>query len=190
LGCVGNAGDTARHNLAADLDIPQNQAKSIFHSYDKIYQNGANGCSFFSSSNLSAVVGALAADEDAALIFDGGGEATELASLDIPEQTAATNIVRGGTLDNIMNQPIDESGLLTNLSVNAGEGVSIGELASYPPVPGYGQISVTTLDKLIEASGTLEPEPLDGNPYHSIISGISPKDLVDIMTQGDNPAKG
>ena len=100
-----------------------------------------------------------------------------------------TSIVRGGMLDNVLKQAVDENGLLKELSVNSGEGLSVPELASYPAVPRYGRISVTTVEDLVGRGGTITPNPLEGNPYHPLILGITPQDLVDIMEEMANPSK-
>jgi hypothetical protein len=157
-------------------------AYQALEDYQNEFHAAQDGCSLSTVFGFAAK--AVVADVETGASVDGEGEVIDAVD------GAGTNIVRGGTLSNILNQTVDDQGLLTELSVNAGEGVSIPELASYPPVPGYGKISVTTLDKLIEAGGKLEPAAIEGNPFHSLISGIAPQDLIDIMTQDSNPSRG
>jgi hypothetical protein len=115
-----------------------------------------------------------------------GGEVGGLAA----SEGGSAFVVRGGTLANILKQPTDEGGLLQELSVNSAPGKSVEELASYPPVPGYGKISVTTVKQILDLEGTITPKPLLTNPFHAVVSGISPENLVKIMQELFNPAKG
>jgi hypothetical protein len=73
---VANAFDITRHTFAAAADYPASQiigaGYSIYASYNQIYQDGANGCSVFSSKTLGDIGFALFGDVNAALVADGG----------------------------------------------------------------------------------------------------------------------
>lgn len=89
--------DSFRHNTAAVADLPgyiiQGTGEAIYDAYVNIYQDGANGCSFFSLGTQEDVAGALFADESAALLGDGEGEVADaLASASEKAFSAADNI--------------------------------------------------------------------------------------------------
>jgi RHS repeat-associated protein len=78
---VASTYDSFRHQTASVADFPANAVvsagSSIFNAYDRIYQDGANGCPFFSIATQENVGDALFGDESAALMFGGEGEAEE-----------------------------------------------------------------------------------------------------------------
>jgi Bacterial EndoU nuclease len=93
---IASTFDNFRHQTASLVDLPPNlilgTGTSIYNAYDNIYQDGANGCSFFSSKNLSSITWALTEDLSAGLVADGGGEVAdaadeELVNLANPERT-------------------------------------------------------------------------------------------------------
>jgi RHS repeat-associated protein len=111
--------------------------------------------------------------------------ANALETLMAEADSAAGNVqwvVRGGRIESIANQIVDSDGYLSNLSVNSLPGMSWQELTNYPPVPGYGSASVTTLQQIQNMGGSLTPDRLVDNPAHALINSISPADLQSIMT--------
>jgi RHS repeat-associated protein len=91
--------DGFRHVTASLVDLPPSlvmaTGEAIYNAYDQIYQDGANGCSFFSLGVQEDVLGAVLADESAGLMFSGEGEA-ELVALpesSLPSSVEAQEIV-------------------------------------------------------------------------------------------------
>jgi hypothetical protein len=81
--------DSFRHTGAWLADRPgvaaQQAVTSIYNAYDGIYQDGANGCSFFSLATQENVAGALLADEGAGLMLSGEGEIADgVEAIDTP----------------------------------------------------------------------------------------------------------
>jgi len=97
--------------------------------------------------------------------LEAGGEAAA--------EEASTFVVRGGTntLEQFMKQEFDNQGLLREVSVQYKPGVSVAELSQ--PISRYGQVGVTTIEKIEALGGKVEPDPLEGNPYHCLLSGIT-----------------
>jgi RHS repeat-associated protein len=64
--------DGFRHETASLVDLPPSlvmaTGEAIYNAYDQIYQDGANGCSFFSLGVQEDVLGAVLADESAVLL--------------------------------------------------------------------------------------------------------------------------
>ena len=87
---VASSFDQFRHSTASLVDLPPSMVMStgeaVYNAYDQIYQDGANGCSFFSLGTQEDVAGALIADESAASLADGEGEAAEVSTDLVPWQ--------------------------------------------------------------------------------------------------------
>jgi hypothetical protein len=73
---VASSFDQFRHGTASLVDLPPSlviaAGTSIYNTYDVVYQDGANGCSFLSVATQENIGEALFADESAALLADGG----------------------------------------------------------------------------------------------------------------------
>ena len=112
---ISSGFDVTRHTFAAATDYPANLlingGYSIYSAYDQIYQNGQNGCSFFSSSNLNAVEAALIADINVGSVADGGESASAL--------EAAVN-----SIDAVAIKGFTKHGLEQILGRDGGVGVS------------------------------------------------------------------
>jgi RHS repeat-associated protein len=65
----------------------------------------------------------------------------------------------------------NSDGTLSGVSVNSASGVSIQELTSNIP---NKQVGVTTVGNIRAAGGNVIPFPLDNNPYHAIMNGLTP----------------
>ena len=52
-------------------------------------------------------------------------------------------------------------------------------LSSFLP---HGTIGVTTLHSVIAAGGTITPDPLPGNPYHALLSGLTAEQGVALFS--------
>ncbi len=120
------------------------------------------------------------------------GSGLALAMLGATEagSAAQTYVVRGGTntLEQFEKQAVDEEGLLQQVSVNSAPGQSVEELAR--PLARYGQIGVTTLDEVEAAGGKVVADPLPGNPFHCLLSGITPEQACGLFTPTiPNPAR-
>jgi hypothetical protein len=101
-------------------------------------------------------------------------------------------VVRGGsdTEQVFLNrqQELDESGLLSNSSVNSAPGRSVDELSQGIP---HSRIGVTTAGEIRAAGGTIEPSPLEDNPFHASVSGISPATASELFNPTlPNPSLG
>jgi hypothetical protein len=87
---VASSFDSFRHSTASLVDLPpslvMSTGEAVYNAYDQIYQDGANGCSFFSLGTQEDVAGALIADESAASLADGEGEAAEVSTDLVPWQ--------------------------------------------------------------------------------------------------------
>jgi hypothetical protein len=70
-------------------------------------------------------------------------------------------------------------GALQGVSVNAGAGVSAADLTrpnpqtGYPGIP-HNQVGVTTVGAIRAAGGDVVPAPTRSNPYHALLSGLTP----------------
>ena len=87
------------------------------------------------------------------------------------------NVLRGGTclacqFENGSGVIVDSNGLLSGVSVNSAEGLSIKELSTGIP---NGKIGTTTMSQIKKLGGKVEPKPTKNNPFHSILSGITAK---------------
>jgi hypothetical protein len=98
---IASTFDSFRHQTASLVDLPPNlilsTGSSIYQAYDNIYQDGANGCSFFSTTTLSAITWALTEDVNAGLMAGGDEEAA--AEEGVADVSAATPIGRSGTTE-------------------------------------------------------------------------------------------
>ena len=97
----------------------------------------------------------------------------------------ATFVVRGG-----QNLPahfaqgsgvtVDAGGKIEDVSVNAAPDVSVHELTApnphtgYPGIP-HNQVGVTTVGAIRAAGGDVVPAPTRTNPYHAMLSGLTPE---------------
>jgi hypothetical protein len=92
-------------------------------------------------------------------------------------------VVRGGlnTADRISSGTgvwTDSSGLVHDVSVNSANGVSLPDLAAGIK---NNQIGVTTVGDIRAAGGSVKPDPIPGNPYHCLVSGISAAALSGLL---------
>jgi hypothetical protein len=98
---IASTFDSFRHQTASLVDLPPNlilsTGSSIYQAYNNIYQDGANGCSFFSTTTLSAITWALTEDVNAGLMAGGDEEAA--AEEGVADVSAATPIGRSGTTE-------------------------------------------------------------------------------------------
>jgi hypothetical protein len=74
---------------------------------------------------------------------------------------------------------VDADGKLDGVSVNAGAGLSVGQLTAPNPKTGYPgiphtQIGVTTVGAVRAAGGDVVPTPRKANPQHATLSGLTP----------------
>ncbi|MGC1239751.1 MAG: RHS repeat-associated core domain-containing protein, partial [Acidimicrobiales bacterium] len=94
---IATSFDSFRHQTASLADYPADVILSagtaIYNAYDDIYQDGANGCSFFSLATQEGVAGAVLADENAAFLAGGEGEAAD-ASLEAAEAQGGVYTLR------------------------------------------------------------------------------------------------
>ena len=75
---------------------------------------------------------------------------------------------------------IQATGLRRTLSVQSAPGVSVTELSQ--PISRYGQVGVTTLERIEALGGKVEPDPLPGNPFHCLLSGITAEQACGLFT--------
>jgi hypothetical protein len=74
---------------------------------------------------------------------------------------------------------VDVSGKLQEVSVNAAPGKSVQDLTApnaqtgYPGIP-HNQVGVTTVGQVRAAGGDVVPTPTRANPYHAVLSGLTP----------------
>jgi hypothetical protein len=73
---------------------------------------------------------------------------------------------------------VDAIGKLEGVSVNAGLGLSVGELTAPKPQTGYpgiphSQVGVTTVQAVRPAGGEVVPSPTRTNPHHATLSGLT-----------------
>jgi hypothetical protein len=75
---------------------------------------------------------------------------------------------------------VDAGGRIQGVSVNAGPGVSLQELTApnrhtgYPGIP-HNQLGATTVGAIRAAGGDVLPSPTRTNPYHAMLSGLTPE---------------
>ena len=75
---------------------------------------------------------------------------------------------------------VETGGKLQGVSVNSSPGVSMLELTApnpqigYPGIP-HNQIGVTTVGAVRAAGGDVVPVPTRTNPYHALLSGLTPE---------------
>jgi hypothetical protein len=74
---------------------------------------------------------------------------------------------------------IDSSGKLSGVSVNSAPGKSLEELTVSIP---HRQVGVTTVGKIRQAGGDVTTKPMQNNPVHSELSGITPKQAEKLFT--------
>ena len=75
---------------------------------------------------------------------------------------------------------VDAEGKLEGVSVNRALGLSVQELTAPNPQTGYpgiphNQVGVTTVGAVRAAGGEVVPAPTRANPYHAILSGLTPE---------------
>jgi RHS repeat-associated protein len=94
----------------------------------------------------------------------------------------ASLVVRGGTntVERIVAgaERMDASGIVHGVSVNSARGASLFDLSSTIP---HNQIGVTTVGQIRAAGGTIAPDPIPTNPYHCLVSCITPQSLSDLL---------
>jgi RHS repeat-associated protein len=100
-------------------------------------------------------------------------------------------VVRGGTNTEEVflkrQHELDANGLLKNSSVNSAAGRSVEELSKGIP---HGKVGVTTAGKIRAAGGKIVKDPKPDNPFHCLVSGISPATACDLFNPTiPNPAR-
>ena len=93
-------------------------------------------------------------------------------------------VVRGG-----QNEPdnfakgrdvvTDATGLLSRVSVQCASEKTVQELSLRIL---NGQIGVTTVGRVREAGGEVEPDPTSGNPYHCLLRGLDAETASGLFT--------
>lgn len=95
-------------------------------------------------------------------------------------------VVRGGqnTPEIIADRSecIEDDGTIVGLSVNSAPGVSIQELARPEYDVPHKQIGVTTVGQIRAIGGEVDRAQLPHNPYHALVSGITPQQLNALLT--------
>ncbi len=96
------------------------------------------------------------------------------------ENLPASFIRGSGTL-------LDSNGLLSGVSVNAGDGLSILDLTQANSRKGYpgilnGRVGVTTAGAVRALGGTVEPTPTRNNPCHAALGGLTPEQASALFT--------
>lgn len=75
---------------------------------------------------------------------------------------------------------VDASGKVQGVSVNAASGLTAKELTApnaqtgYPGIP-HNQVGVTSVKKIRELGGIVDPSPRKNNPNHATLSGLTPE---------------
>jgi hypothetical protein len=111
-------------------------------------------------------------------VMDLGDAASAVGGGGIPDSAV---VVRGGsnTAEQLIKgaESVAPDGTLAGVSVNAGDGMSVEELSSWPRpqdspwgIP-HGKVGVTTAGEIRGAGGGIVADPLPDNPYHCLISG-------------------
>jgi hypothetical protein len=95
-----------------------------------------------------------------------------------------TLVCRGGlcTAGRFLNGSgvtVDAAGNLQGVSVNSAVGASLEDLAATIPNP---QVGVSTVEEIEAAGGTVTPAPTTRNPFHCILSGITPAKAESLFT--------
>jgi hypothetical protein len=107
-----------------------------------------------------------------------------------------TSVVRGGknTVESWIRG--SEGGLhdgkVLDVSVQAYEGASVKELASKLQTKNgkpYGTTSSSVVFLVVGVGGSIEPDPIENNPYHALVSGITPERGVAFIREQNNPAR-
>jgi hypothetical protein len=92
-------------------------------------------------------------------------------------------VVRGGSNTSEVflkrQHELDANGLLKNSSVNSAPGRSVEELSQGIP---HSRIGVTTAGEIRAAGGTIVRQSLPDNPFHCLVSGISPATACGLFT--------
>jgi hypothetical protein len=74
---------------------------------------------------------------------------------------------------------VDVDGRIQGVSVNCAPDVSVQELTApnlrtgYPGIP-HNRVGVTTVGAIRAAGGDVVPAPTRTNPYHALLSGVTP----------------
>lgn len=66
---------------------------------------------------------------------------------------------------------IDSAGKLHGISVNSAAGVDVKDLSATIP---NRRIGVALVERITAAGGTITPTPTPHNPYHCLLSGVTP----------------
>jgi hypothetical protein len=74
---------------------------------------------------------------------------------------------------------LDLQGKLLGVSVNSASNASLKELTKNIP---HRNLGVTNIGKVREMGGEVTPAPTSQNPYHGILSGITPQQAEGIFT--------
>lgn len=77
---------------------------------------------------------------------------------------------------------IDTAGRAHGVSVQAGTEPLETLVRGHIP---HGQIGVTTAGEIRRAGGTIVRDPLPGNPWHCLVSCITPEDLSNFASTDD-----
>lgn len=75
---------------------------------------------------------------------------------------------------------VSTEGILEAISVNAGAGLSLQDLAAANPLTGYpgiphNRVGVTTAGAVRSAGGDVVSTPTRANPHHARLSGLTPE---------------
>jgi hypothetical protein len=109
-------------------------------------------------------------------------------------------VVRGGQNfpDNFARASgatVGTSGELQGVSVNAGTGLTVDDLALPDARTGYpgilnNQIGVTTVGEIRARGGDVVPSPTRANPHHATLSGLTPEHASELFRPtAANPAR-
>jgi hypothetical protein len=100
-------------------------------------------------------------------------------------------VVRGGqnfpnNFTRASGATVGADGALQGVSVNAGTGLTIDELAGPNPDTGYpgilnNQIGVTTVGEIRACGGEVEPSPTSANPHHATLSGLTAEQASELF---------
>lgn len=110
----------------------------------------------------------------------GSAGAAPAAAEELPESAL---VVRGGSNTEEVflkrQNELDANGLLKNSSVNSAPGKSVEELSKGIP---HSRVGVTTAGDIRAAGGTIVKDPQPDNPFHCLVSGISPTTACGLFT--------
>lgn len=81
---------------------------------------------------------------------------------------------------------VDAGGKIQGVSINCAPGLSVQELTApnlqtgYPGIP-HNQVGVTMVGAIRAAGGDVVPAPTRTNPYHAILSGLTPEQASNLF---------